>query len=161
MSRLTPAVLRWRDSEPYASTRKKWRRHASLRIILPHTTCSSEDRVEFNINVTSVIWHISNILFSVHAVVVRLSFNFKQARIPSRVNIKMRPVWLWGRKNHSLETMSANKLVNIHVCTHTNFGINPTYSICVMTKTTTNQPTNTLLVIESMITRSTTTACEQ
>ena len=57
--------------------------------------------------------------------------------------------------------MNANKLVIIDVYTQTNFGINPTNSICVMTKTTTNQPTNTLLVIESMITRSTTTACEQ
>ena len=57
--------------------------------------------------------------------------------------------------------MSANKLVIIDVYTHTNVGINPTNSICVMTKNTTNQPTNTLLVIESMTTRSTTTACEQ
>ena len=66
-----------------------------------------------------------------------------------------------AEKNHSLETRDANKLVIIDVYTHTNFGINLTNSIYIMTKPTPNQPTNTLLVIESMTTRSTTTACEQ
>ena len=47
--------------------------------------------------------------------------------------------------NHNVETMSANKLAIINVYPHTNFGINPTNSICVMTKTTTKQPTNTVL----------------
>ena len=80
-------------------------------------------------------WHYWTVLLAISWV--------KQARIPSRVYIKMRPVWLWSTAKPIFQqitnltfdpmTLTLKQCVAfINVNPHTKFGFNPTNSIWVI-----------------------------